>query len=239
MLSVVRKKIRRNLPKIIYQDRYLLALNKPSGWVTLYGSGKKTSLQVWLEKEVSFKEKDLLFKKRSGIVHRLDKDTSGLLLVAKNAATFTNLQKAFAKRLIKKEYLALVNGKIPRNGAVDAPIKRARGEKNKWRVFPGGRGSVTSYLREKVYSSEGQDYSLVRVRPLTGRTHQIRVHFKYLGFPLVSDPIYSSSKKKDDSSRLFLHASSLEFFHPMTKKKILLKNPLPITLKEHLKKLES
>ncbi|MBL7078398.1 RluA family pseudouridine synthase [Candidatus Shapirobacteria bacterium] len=236
---MVRKKSSRNLPEIVYQDQYLLALNKPSGWVTLCGSGRKTPLQIWLEEEVVFGRKIPFFQKRSGIVHRLDKDTSGLLLVAKDKQVFVNLQKAFADRLIKKEYLALVTGKIPGAGTIKAPIKRARRERNKWKVFPQGRDSTTDYWRKKVYFYQGQEYSLIKVRPLTGRTHQIRVHFKYLGYPLVADPIYSSVKKSKIFDRLFLHASGLEFFHPVSKKKMLLESPLPFRLKEQLKKLES
>jgi len=235
---VARKKRLKNLPKLIFQDQCLLVLSKPPGWVTLYGSGKKTALQDWLEKEITFKKGGGLFKRRSGIVHRLDKDTSGLLLVAKDEKNFTLLQELFKKRLIKKEYLALVKGEIPTQGTINAPIKRRREEKNKWRVFPEGRESITHYFREKIYFYQGQYYSLIKVKPSTGRTHQIRVHFQYLGFPLVGDPLYSWGSEKDGLDRLFLHASQLEFKHPESGKRLLFQSGLTYRLEKHLKMLE-
>lgn len=236
---MVRKKGQLSLPKLVFQDQRLLVINKPFSWTVLYGSGQKTPLQCWLEKKAWFKKGRGVFKQRSGIVHRLDKDTSGLLLVAKDLQMFESLQKAFASRQIKKEYLALVKGKIPQKGAINAPIQRMRGKGRKWRVFPQGRESITNYVRETTYHFQAKDYSLIRVEPLTGRTHQIRVHFKYLGFPLAGDPLYGGRNQFKIFSRLFLHASKLSFIHPATKKNRTINSSLPARLKAILTEIDA
>ncbi|MFH1601417.1 MAG: RluA family pseudouridine synthase [Candidatus Shapirobacteria bacterium] len=233
-----RKKRQENLPKIIFEDSRLLVIDKPYFWATLRDLREKTELQKWLEKEVFFAEEKGIFKRRSGIVHRLDKETSGLLLVAKNSKDFKDLQEQFANRQVKKEYFALAKGETTKEGIIQAPIKRQKNYKNKWRVYPMGKSAKTSYERLNIYIDGGQAYSLLKVKPETGRTHQIRVHLKYLGFPLAGDQLYSSSKDKKLFPRLFLHASFLSFKHPQTEKIISINSPIPYELVSILAKLK-
>jgi len=217
------------LPRVVYEDSYLLALDKPSGWTVLHGSGKRTPLQNWLLEEKLVDE----FNQRTGIIHRLDKETSGLLLVARIPLAFQRFQKMFKKREIKKEYLALVHGKVPRQGQMRAPVGRDR-QRRRFKIVPGGRWGETKFWRQQIYRLAGEYFSLVKVEPTTGRSHQIRLHFKYLGFPLAGDPLYGVKKDRCLFPRLFLHASRLVFFHPFLKKKVTLRSPLPNELKEVL-----
>ena len=217
-------------PKIIYQDKFIVAIDKPSGWVTLYSDGRPTLLQKWLRKEgiVKEEEKKGEFKKRTGIIHRLDRDTSGVLLVAKAPTVLATFRRLFKERKIKKEYLALVRGKTPRKGEIKAPIKR---ERDFWRVAPGGRMAITKFsCLNYLTNKKGEEFSFLKIRILTGRTHQIRVHFRYLGYPLVGDKIYGSGK--ESFPRLFLHAFRLSFFHPFLKRRVTITSPLPEELQK-------
>jgi len=237
--------VKKRTPEIVYEDEWLLAINKPSGWTTLYGSGKESQLQRWLLKEQKVAIDNSGgggFRLRTGIVHRLDRDTSGLLLVAKLPNAFDFLQNAFKKRQVKKEYLALIRGKAPRQGEIEAPIKRLPWRRDKFTVFPGGREATTEYQREGLYFKDKEFFSLVRVKLLTGRTHQIRVHFKYLGFPLAGDSLYGSRKLPLGLSRLFLHATRITFPHffcspAQRKKTISLQSSLPVKLQKYLETL--
>lgn len=227
-------------PKIIFEDDYILVVNKPSGLVVNRAETvRKKTLQDWAEEKIKG------FIKRSGIVHRLDKDTSGVMVIAKTPQAFVDLQKQFKERKVVKKYLALVHGKVePKRGDIKMPLGRKLKERKKFSVRLGGRKAVTfyqvknyfnlSYLaRDRVSNRikiEGW-VSLLEVQPKTGRTHQIRVHLAHIGHPIVSDPIYLGRKRlKEDKKwcpRLFLHAAYLGFCHPETKKRMGFEAKLP------------
>ncbi len=232
-----------NGPELIYQDEDLLALNKPPLWIVNRAKTtlKKVTIQDWLEKNFYFetiKKKNL----RAGIVHRLDKDTSGILLVAKTEEVLIKLQEQFFNRQVEKKYLALVHDILPEEGEINAPVSRLPWDREKFGVTLGGKKSQTSFCRKGVYQKGGEKYSLVLVFPKTGRTHQIRVHFRYLGYPIVADQAYVGRKrfKKDQAwcSRIFLHAAALSFIHPRRKERMELEVPLPKDLSSALETMK-
>jgi 23S rRNA pseudouridine1911/1915/1917 synthase len=230
-------------PRVIFQDNDLFVIDKPAGWVVNRSQTtfSRQTLQDWLEKRLKFtvnKKSD--FYHRSGLVHRLDKETSGLLLVAKNEKSFLNLQYQFKNRLVHKKYLVLLHGRIvPAKGNIQAPVSRNPFDSHKFGVFLAGRQAVTAYRLRRFYSlPQRGDFSLVEAEPQTGRTHQIRVHFKYLGWSLVGDALYAGRKTvrfdRGWCPRQFLHASYLEFNHPSSLKRLVFKSPLPADLQQAL-----
>ncbi len=200
-------------PQIIFEDESMLVIDKPYGVVVNKAdttAGFET-IQDWAETKVSKDAFDEEFNSRGGIVHRLDKDTSGVLVIAKTSEAFQKLKSQFKERETGKKYITLVHGILESPvGTIDAPIERSPFNRMHFGVFPGGREAQTDYKVIQKF----KEYSLVEVKPKTGRTHQIRVHMKYIGHPIVSDPIYGGRKqsKKDleVSPRLFLHAAELE-----------------------------
>ena len=150
---------------------------------------------------------------RPGIVHRLDKETSGLIVIAKNNLSYKTLKQMFKDREIKKEYIGIVTGSTPQKGRIDAPIGRHPLKKIKRAVIEGGQQALTSY--EKLMENQGLTLVLIKIQ--TGRMHQIRVHFSSIGHPIYGDTLYSSSQNLK-SDRLFLHASRINFEHPLQKK---------------------
>ena len=217
-----------------------MVLAKPTGMIVnrAQTTAGKITLEDWLEL------KGIRGIDRHGIVHRLDKDTSGLMVVGKTAIAMQALQAQFKERQVKKSYLALVHGKLePKKGSINAPISRNPFNRQRFGIFVGGRSAITDYRLESAYlSPEGEELSLVKAFPLTGRTHQIRVHLKSLNHPLVSDPWYGGRKtaKKDlrFCPRLFLHAASLELKHPVTNTPLRYEIPLPQDLQSVLNKLK-
>jgi 23S rRNA pseudouridine1911/1915/1917 synthase len=227
-------------PKVIYQDSELLVLDKPSGWVlnAAETTGKTPVIQNWLDKNFNYplvKKKDY----RSGIVHRLDKETSGILLVAKTSSSFKYLQLQFKSRLVEKTYKALLHGKlVPERGVIRTPIGRLPWNRERFGVYPGGRPAESAYEVEKYFVKDGQNFSLTNFKPKTGRTHQIRVHAKYLGHAIVSDSFYAGRKtSKIDRAwcpRLFLHAATISFKHPIKGNSLKFECDLPDELKDAL-----
>lgn len=211
-------------PPILFEDGDLLIINKPSGIVVNSAeSVKSETVQEWVEKKYN-----IFIENRAGIVHRIDKETSGILLIAKNPETFYELQKQFKQRSIKKTYLAIVHGNlVPEEGEIRAPIGRLPWNKERFGVVPGGKDAVTKY---KVYKNY-DDYSLVEVYPETGRTHQIRVHLKYINHPIVGDYLYAGRKTsradRKTVGRVMLHAWKISFAHPKTAKQITLEAEIP------------
>lgn len=230
-------------PKIIHEDRDLLIIDKPAGWIVNKAQTTKEQpvVQDWLESLDFPLARDE--KERSGIVHRLDKETSGVLIVAKNKEALSFLQKQFKERSVKKKYLALVHGKlVPIEGSVDVTVGRLSWDRKKFGVVPGGRESYTDYKVRQYYKNKEETFSLVEYFPKTGRTHQIRIHSKYLNHPIVADEAYAGRKtsKKDRvwCPRLFLHAKWIRFDHPATKKKVEYESKLPPNLVKTLSVLE-
>ncbi|HWA51715.1 MAG TPA: RluA family pseudouridine synthase [Patescibacteria group bacterium] len=223
-------------PQVIFEDDYILALNKPAGFVVNDSNtiSDAPSLQDWIDKNYDF---EIAHNKmlRNGIVHRLDKPTSGIILVAKNENIFHELQKEFFDREVNKVYVALVHGEMQGIGEINAKIGRLPWKRSKFGVIDNGRDALTKYkVARSVTLSEvegSKEYSLLELYPKTGRTHQLRVHLKHIGHPIVGDFLYAGRKvsKKDLQifGRLMLHAKEIEFIHPVTKKKIKLETNLP------------
>lgn len=223
-------------PKIIFEDDYLLVVNKPSGMITTKAitTANQLTLQEWLETRQYPLSGD--FERRSGIVHRLDKETSGLIIVAKHLDVFFKLQALFKNRFVQKTYMALVHGIVePKQGVIDAQVGRLPWNRERFGVLAGGRDARTQYKVLTVFKKDKEKFSLVLLKPKTGRTHQIRIHFKYLGHPVVGDTFYAGRKtSRNDRTwcpRLFLHASEIEFEHPVTHERVLVKAALPVELK--------
>jgi 23S rRNA pseudouridine1911/1915/1917 synthase len=223
------------LPVIIYEDEALLVLDKPAGIIV--NKAQTTQHQVTVE---DWLEEKNIKPERHGIVHRLDKETSGLLLVAKTREAMENLQAQFKKRQVEKTYLALVHGLvIPKIDEINLPITRNPFNRMRFGVFVGGRESITRY---EVIEYINNSYSLLTVFPKTGRTHQIRVHMKHRGYPLEADGLYGGRKTSNQDRcwcpRLFLQAASIKFIHPVSGKLMAFKLDLAVDLQGVLKKLK-
>ena len=171
---------------------------------------------------------------RPGIVHRLDKDTSGLLIVAKNDKAHVNMSEQIKNHEVKKTYIALVRGIVKENEAtIDMPIGRSTSDRKKMAVTKNGKNAVTHIKVLKRYDK----YTLLQVNIETGRTHQIRVHLSHIGYPIVGDCTYSNGKNEFGIVGQCLHSKSLEFKHPITGKEMKLEAPLPEYFEKLLKKL--
>ncbi|MDQ3239214.1 MAG: RluA family pseudouridine synthase [bacterium] len=246
---------------IVWQDDCLAVLNKPAG-ITVNPS--ETEKNITLVEMVTDAMKIPL--ERAGIVHRLDKDTSGVLIVAKNIEVLGNLQAQFKERVVQKTYLTLVHGHFDeKGGEIQAPISRNPFNREKFSVIDGGRESTTGFKVEGSYimsmdkienmtdgitkknraffEKEAMEYSLLKVFPKTGRTHQIRVHMKYIHKPLVGDNTYTGKKlyRLDTKwcGRQFLHAFSIKFRHPITGEDKYFEVPLATDLQNALDFLKS
>lgn len=211
-------------PKIEFQDDYVLIINKPSGWIVNEASttGDTPVLQTWLKENYTY-EISQSKEFRSGIVHRIDKETSGILIVAKEEAVFRTLQSQFKQREVKKKYIALLHGElVPEEGSVTVPVGRLPWNRERFGVLPGGKKAKSIYKVISIHKRQKEKFSLVEFSPITGRTHQIRIHAKYLNHPIVADPFYAGRKtsRRDRKwcPRLFLHAWKISFRHPGKKK---------------------
>ncbi len=194
---------------IVYEDDYLMIINKKSGMVVhpAVGHYSGTLVNAVLYHLKKSSSKDI----RAGIVHRLDKDTSGLMVVAKDEKTHEALAQMIKDKKIKRHYLALVEGVIMHStGKIDAPIGRDPMNRQKQAVVENGKNSVTNFKVLKRFKNA----TLVECILETGRTHQIRVHMKYIGHPVINDPVYSKKKASDFGQ--MLHSKSIEFIHPIT-----------------------
>jgi len=256
---------------IIFQDQDIVIISKPAGVVVNRATSVRgETLQDWFEEHILDQKKGIeqvaaateswqelvpadfdttygtpeeIFKERSGMVHRLDKDTSGIMVFAKNPGALVNLLAQFRDREVSKKYVCLVHGKVqPDRDIVSAPLGRAQGKnRKKFQVRPDGRPAETEYqvlnfwpgfsenaqanLPKNVttHPTYQQGFTLVEATPHTGRTHQIRVHFAHLGHPLVGDATYTGKKRAGVDSmwcpRHFLHASELSILHPRSNQK--------------------
>lgn len=200
---------------IIYQDDDVLVINKPAGVIS-HARGR-----YWNEPSVASFVRQITGQdgERAGIVHRLDRATSGVMICAKTIAAMAHLQKQFADRIVQKTYVAIVEGHIkPEQAIIDMPIERNPKAPATFRVGPNGKTSQTEY--RVIKSSE--NFDMVELLPKTGRTHQLRVHLKHTGHPILGDILYEGGQ----AERLFLHAKSLELSLPSGKKQVF-EAPLP------------
>lgn len=230
-------------PKIIFEDDSLFVIDKPSGWITNDADTTTTQpvLQTWVREHFDYPLKGNL-EMRDGIVHRLDKETSGILLVAKTKDAFESLQTQFKDRKIVKTYIALLHGHTDESGNVKATVGRLPYRRDRFGVVDGGRESESDYKLIKFYPGNNGGHSLVEFYPKTGRTHQIRIHSRHIGHAIVADEFYAGRKTaRNDRKwcpRLFLHASTIKFTHPLTNKEVEFESKLPSDLEAAAKSLE-
>lgn len=201
-----------NIPiEIIYQDDFFAVINKPRGLAVHPGAGRPSGTLV----------NALLYHldglsgiggvERPGIVHRLDLDTSGIILIAKNDFAHENLSKQFSERLVKKEYFAIVHGvMLSKKGEIVAPIGRHRVNRKKMSVIEGGRYAHTTWESMEQFDK----FSFLKINLMTGRTHQIRVHMEYIKHPIVGDPLYCNKSNPFGTASQLLHAGNISFSHP-------------------------
>lgn len=217
--------------EILYEDADLLVINKPAGISTHPGAGQsEATVADFAVRHTSDPDPE-----RPGIVHRLDKDTSGALIIAKSAAAKELLQNEFRSRDVHKSYVALVIGRPSDEAAtIDLPIDRDPSNPMKRKVLPGGKPATTTYTCTKFYPG----FTLVEAQPATGRTHQLRVHFAAIGHPIAGDTVYGPAKRQLGLTRQFLHAQKLEFTSP-SGEKVLVTAPLPPELANVLQELEA
>ena len=216
--------------EVVFEDDTLLVVNKPAGLVVHPGSGnwQGTLLNALLRRVPG-----LAGIPRAGIVHRLDKDTSGLLVVAKTLTAQVSLVRQLQARSVKREYLAVAHGRIARDGRIEAPIGRHPVKRTKMAVVARGRPAVTHYQVLERYAGA----SLLRLRLETGRTHQIRVHLSALGYPLIGDPVYGKRSSSITFPRQALHAERLALVHPRTGKAVDWQVEPPADMRELLESL--
>ena len=221
---------------IVFEDDDIIIINKPSGMVVHPGNGNKDHTLVNALKSYTDKLSDINGVERLGIVHRIDKDTSGLIMIAKTNKAHEILGEYFKEHSIRREYIALLCGIFPHDTAtIDAPI--GRDEKNRLRMTVTPNNSKKAITHLEVLKRYKAGYTLVKARLETGRTHQIRVHTKYIGYPVYNDPVYSNKSTGDFGQ--FLHSYSMEFIHPITKEKMYFKRDVPKYFQDFLDKLDS
>lgn len=221
--------------EILYEDNDIIVVNKPKGLVVHPANGNPdgtlvNAIMAICKGSLSGIGGEI----RPGIVHRLDKDTSGLIIVAKNDKAHINMSEQIKERNVKKTYIALVRGNVPEEEAtINMPIGRSTKDRKKMAVTKNGKQAITHFKVLKRYSK----YTLLEIKIETGRTHQIRVHMAEIGYPVVGDAVYSNGKNEFGIEGQMLHAYKLEFMHPITNKHMELTAPLPQYFEEVLKKL--
>lgn len=243
---------------IIYEDDDLMAISKPSGMTVNKAdtTADETTVQDWAEGKLDLTQKvdktdsgyENDFVNRGGIVHRLDKETSGVLLIAKTPTSFLELQRQFRERVTKKTYLALAHGRVtPDFGEINAPVGRLPWNRKQFGVVAGGREALTKYTTlenfETRIMNQKEVLTLLELYPQTGRTHQIRVHLKYIGYPIFADFLYAGRKTQRFDrkilNRVFLHAAKITFNQPTTGKVLTIESRLPKDLQDTINKLKS
>lgn len=222
--------------EIIYEDEDVLVVNKPKGMVVHPAPGHATGTLVNGLMHHCTDLSGINGVMRPGIVHRIDKDTSGLLMVAKNDMAHESLVQQLVDKTVTRRYTALVHGHIPHDkGTIDAPIGRDQKNRQKQAIVDNGKHAVTHF---QVTGRFGVDYTVIECRLETGRTHQIRVHMNYIGYPLVGDPKYGPKKTMDIGGQA-LHAGVLGFVHPRTNEYLEFSTPIPADFEALLARLGS
>ena len=221
---------------IIYEDNDIVVVNKPKGMVVHPGNGNPDGTLVnAVLNHCKGSLSGIGGEIRPGIVHRLDKDTSGLIIIAKNDKAHINLSKQIQDRKVKKIYTALVRGVIPEDTAtIEMPIGRSKTDRKKMAVRKDGKEAITHIKVLKRY----RNYTLVKVKIDTGRTHQIRVHMAEIGYPVVGDEVYSNGKNEFNVHGQMLHSTSLDFTHPVTGEEMHFEAPLPGYFKDIIDELD-
>lgn len=222
---------------VLYEDEYIIVVNKEKGMVVHPANGNYTGTLV---NALMYRCKETLSgiggEKRPGIVHRLDKDTSGALIVAKCDKVHLNISNQIKNHEVKKTYIALVKGIVKDDEAtIDMPIGRSKKDRKKMDIDKNGKNAITHFKVLKRY----QGYTLLEINIETGRTHQIRVHLSNIGYPIVGDMVYSNGKNEFNVQGQMLHAKSIEFVHPITLKKMKVEAPLPTYFNEVLEELKN
>ena len=258
--------------KIIFEDSEILVLDKLAGmdvnnadttkdlatgqdWVEDYLKIRNPKSEIRNKSQIQnsndqngfeFRDSNFEFARRAGIVHRLDKETSGILIVAKTLEAFTNLQAQFKERKVQKTYIALAHGKIESaEGEINVSVGRLPWNRKRFGVLSDGRESITEYktIKNLQLTMNNEPLTLLELYPKTGRTHQIRVHLQYIKHPIFADPLYAGRKtSRNDRKllpRIFLHASKISFLHPKTNDMLSFESPLPEDLKQFLETLNS
>lgn len=210
---------------VVYEDDDILVINKQKGMVVHPGNGNPDGTLVnAVLSHCKGSLSGIGGELRPGIVHRIDKDTSGLIIVAKNDKAHVNMAEEIKNHEVKKVYTALVRGIVPEDSAtINMPIARDKVDRKKMAVDKDGKEAVTHFKVIKRY----EKYTLLKVKIDTGRTHQIRVHMAKIGYPVVGDEVYSNGKNDFGVHGQMLHSSILEFKHPVTGKELHLEAPLP------------
>lgn len=230
---------------VIHEDKNIIVINKPAGLIvhpTTLEDQRPTLVSGLLAAKKSLSEVAGTLK--PGIVHRLDADTSGVIIIAKNNFAHKKLQQQFHQHTIKKIYLAVVYGDLkPKKGAIEAPIKRSSRDRTKMNVSLKKKAKYAISYYEVIKKSPKENISLVKVRIITGRTHQIRVHFSAIKHPVIGDKVYGKEqinkffKDKFNLTRQLLHAQEIEFQHPRSNKTINFQAPLPKDIEYIIKTL--
>lgn len=222
--------------EVLYEDNDIIVVNKPKGLVVHPANGNPdgtlvNALMAICKGSLSGIGGEI----RPGIVHRLDKDTSGVLIVAKNDKSHLDLSNQIKNRTVKKTYIALVRGNVKENEAtINMPIGRSKKDRKKMDIDKNGKEAITHFKVLERY----KDYTLLEVKIDTGRTHQIRVHLSHIGYPIIGDYVYSNGKNPFGVEGQMLHAKKIEFNHPSTKEHLIIEAELPEYFKKVLNELE-
>ena len=222
---------------VLYEDEYIIAVNKPKGMVVHPANGNYTGTLV---NALLYRCKNSLSgiggEIRPGIVHRLDKDTSGVIIVAKCDKAHLNLSEQIKNHEVKKTYIALVRGTVQNDEAtIDMPIARSKKDRKKMDIDKNGKKAITHFKVLKRFDG----YTLLKVNIETGRTHQIRVHLMRVGYPIVGDTVYSNGKNPFNVTGQMLHAKIIEFKHPITGENVKIEAPLPKYFEDIIEELEN
>jgi 23S rRNA pseudouridine1911/1915/1917 synthase len=218
----------------LFEDKWLLVIDKPAGLPVHPGAGPKreTVLDIFRHQYPQIDE--MAETERPGIVHRLDKDTSGVLILAKSDEAVRRMQALFQEREMEKTYLALVTGSMRfRNGTIDQPLARSQKNRARFEVPREERHDQREAITDFSVIREFEKFTFVKLMPRTGRTHQLRVHLAHFGNPVLGDVLYNKSRGRD-FPRLALHALRIEFDHPFTGERVQVTSPLPMDLRRYM-----